>query len=177
VNRIDTNIIFQKKCSHWSCCFKPHTKKIKIPQVVSGFTPERILRAIKTLLELIKEGKNISVNGYPEAVNENGNQNAQKQLKEYFDVADSEWRGLGVLPKSGLDVRNRMLNAKIKYKEILEKVPEPKITGCRCGEILKGLIDPVDCPLYKKACTPEKAIGPCMVSAEGTCAISFRYGK
>jgi len=152
-------------------------RQIKVPQVVSGFGAEQILRAISILLELIKDNKNIVVNGYPEAVKEEGNINAQKLLKDNFRVSDSEWRGLGVIPDSGLDVRNNELNAKIKYKEIIQKVPAPKKTGCRCGEILKGLIEPVDCPLYKKICTPENPHGACMVSAEGSCAISFRYNK
>jgi hydrogenase expression/formation protein HypD len=152
-------------------------KDIRIPQVVAGFSPERILRAIRVLLELIRDEKPIVINGYPEAVREEGNIHAQALLNKQFCVSDSEWRGLGMLPQSGLDVRNDALNAKIKYRDILEKIPLPKKTKCRCGEILKGLIDPVQCPLYRKVCTPENPQGACMVSAEGSCAIFYRYGK
>ena len=152
-------------------------KDIKIPQVVSGFTPERILRAINFLVELIRDNKPIIINGYPEAVKENGNENAQKLLQKYFTISDSNWRGLGLLPESGLEIKNDKLNAKKKYKEILKKVTAPKKTACRCGDILKGLIEPVDCPLYKKICTPDNPQGACMVSSEGSCSISFKYGK
>ena len=152
-------------------------RQIRIPQVIAGFTPERVLRAIRILVELIRDNKAVVINGYPEAVKEEGNRNACALLKEHFYVTDSEWRGLGVLPGSGLEVKNEALNAKIQYRDILDKVPPPKKTGCRCGEILKGLIEPVDCSLYRKVCTPENPQGACMVSSEGSCAISIMYGK
>lgn len=152
-------------------------EKIKIPQVVSGFYPEQIIRAISILVELILKKENIIINGYPEVVKKEGNLVAQKLLKKHFYVSDSEWRGLGNLPKSGLEVLDDKLNAKIKYKPILSKVGTPLKTGCRCGEILKGLIEPDMCPLYKKACTPSNPVGACMVSDEGSCAIYYRYDK
>lgn len=151
--------------------------KITIPQAIAGFTPVRILRSIAVLLKLIKYNKNIAINSYPEAVTEEGNKIAQKLILDHFIIVDSLWRGLGNLPISGLEVKNDKLNAKIKYKDIINKVPEPKKTSCRCGEILKGLIEPVECPLYGKTCTPEFPVGACMVSEEGSCAISYRYGK
>jgi hydrogenase expression/formation protein HypD len=150
---------------------------IKVPQVISGFSVERIVRAILLLVELIKDNKNVVVNGYPEAVTDLGNEKAQKLIEKNFYVSDSEWRGLGNLPMSGLEVRNDKLNAKIKYKNMIEKVPPPKKSACKCGEILKGLIEPTQCPLYRKICTPEKPQGACMVSEEGSCAIYFRHGK
>lgn len=154
---------------------KPY-RKIKIPQAISGFTPERILRSIRFLVELIRDSNPSVINCYPEAVSEDGNKEAKDLLDTHFMVCDSVWRGLGILPMSGLEVRDDTLNAKIKYHSILERVPIPKKTACRCGEILKGLIDPKDCPLYKTACSPESPKGACMVSSEGTCAISFMYG-
>lgn len=148
---------------------------IDVPQVIAGFSPEQILRAISLLVEIIKDKKNIIVNGYPEAVTYLGNVKAQKLLEKHFYIKDSEWRGLGVLPMSGLEVKDDKLNAKIKYKDILRKVPVPKKTACRCGDVIKGLIDPISCPLYKKVCTPQNPIGACMVSEEGSCAIFYRY--
>lgn len=152
-------------------------RTIRVPQAISGFSPEQILRAIRLLVELIAEDKNVVINGYPEVVTESGNVNAQKIIEKNFFVADSEWRGLGVIPKSGLEVKDENLNAKIKYRDILKSVGMPKKTACRCGEVLTGIIEPVECPLYKKVCTPSNPQGACMVSAEGSCAISFRYGK
>lgn len=150
--------------------------KIRIPQVITGFTPERVIRGIRLLLELIRDKKAVALNGYPESVREDGNVIAQKMLKEHFKISDSEWRGLGNLPLSGLEVKDDSLNAKKVYSDILKKVPEPKKTACRCGEVLKGLIEPVKCPLYRKLCSPENPVGACMVSEEGSCAISYRYG-
>jgi len=150
--------------------------KIKIPQVISGFTPERILRGISILVELIKDDKNHVVNAYPEAVTDQGNVKAKELLQQEFAIQDSEWRGLAIIPKSGLSPKNHSLNPKIKYKDILDQVPDPKKTECRCSDILKGIIDPAECPLYKKICTPENPVGACMVSLEGTCAIAYKYG-
>jgi hydrogenase expression/formation protein HypD len=155
---------------------KPY-QDIHVPQVITGFTAERILRGIRILVELIYEKKNMVINAYPEAVHINGNKIAQQKLADHFYIADSEWRGLGYLPKSGLEVKKDKLNAKIAYADIIKKVPMPKKTLCRCGEILKGLIEPMECPLYRKICTPDNPQGSCMVSDEGSCAISYRYGK
>jgi len=150
---------------------------IQVPQAISGFTPERILRSIMALLTMIKDKKHGVVNAYAEVVHEEGNPIAQKLIDRHFGVVDSEWRGLGVIPMSGLDVKDPNLNARVKYKEILDRVPPPVWRGCRCGDVLKGLIEPVQCALYRKVCTPERPMGGCMVSDEGSCAISFRYGK
>ena len=150
---------------------------IKIPQVIAGFNAEQILRSIVFLLELIKEKKKIVVNAYVEAVNDTGNLVAQKLLSQQFKIVDSKWRGLGTLPLSGLEVRNDELNAKIKYEKILLNVKEPPKTACKCGEILKGIIEPIDCSLYRNVCNPDNPQGACMVSEEGSCAISYRYGK
>ena len=98
-------------------------------------------------------------------------------MKTHFKISDSIWRGLGSLPKSGLEVKNKELDAKIKYDELLKQVPIPKKTGCRCGDVLRGIIEPIECPLYRKKCSPDSPQGACMVSEEGSCSISFRYGK
>jgi hydrogenase expression/formation protein HypD len=152
-------------------------KNIPMPQVITGFSPEKILQAISILVELIKKKKRIVINAYPEAVSNEGNTFAQKMLQAHFCVVDSEWRGLGTLPLSGLEIKDDLLNAKVRYKDILSTVTSSQKTKCRCGAVLKGLIDPVECPLYKKICTPQTPQGACMVSAEGSCAIYFRYGK
>jgi hydrogenase expression/formation protein HypD len=152
-------------------------RNIKASQVIAGFTPERVLRAISVLVGLIRDGKRLVVNAYPEVVRENGNPNAQEKLGQHFLTVDSEWRGLGMIVDSGLEVRNKELNAKTVYEDLLARVPFQKETGCRCGEILRGMIEPTQCPLYKTECVPESPHGACMVSAEGTCSISYAYGK
>lgn len=150
-------------------------KKVAAPQVISGFTPEKLLRSISLLLTLVKNEKNTVVNGYTEIVKEKGNTVAQQLLDSVFYTCDSSWRGLGTIPASGLEVKDDTLNAKKVYSDIIAKVPQPKPTGCRCGEILKGLIEPSDCPLFNTSCTPDNPKGACMVSNEGSCAIYFKY--
>jgi hydrogenase expression/formation protein HypD len=151
--------------------------RVKAPQVISGFTPERILRGLRMLLELIRDGRCDVVNGYPEAVTEEGNRAAQRLVGKAFRVCDSEWRGLGVIAASGLEVRDDALNAKRIHAGLFDQERPPKEGGCRCGDVLKGLIEPPQCPLYMRSCTPDEPRGACMVSAEGTCSISARYGR
>jgi len=150
---------------------------IKVPQVISGFSSEMILRSIRVLLEMIRDGRDDVINGYPEAVSDQGNQKAQALLDKHFKIADSEWRGLGALPRSGLEVKENQLNARIKYSDLIKGVKRPKQSACRCGDVLRGLIEPNECSLYRNKCTPELPMGACMVSAEGSCSISYRYGR
>jgi len=147
------------------------------PQAISGFTPERVLRALRVLLRIIRDGKDEVINAYPEAVSTGGNRKAQESLRKHFRTIDAEWRGLGKIPGSGLEVKEAQMNAKLRYREIIEKVPQPKKTACRCGDILTGRMKPNDCPLYNNACTPDTPQGACMVSDEGSCAIYHQYGK
>ncbi|MFC2163040.1 hydrogenase formation protein HypD [Candidatus Altiarchaeota archaeon] len=152
-------------------------RDIKSPQVISGFTPEQVLRSVSILLELIVDCREEVINCYPEAVSEEGNEGALELLASRFKVADSSWRGLGVLPDSGLEVRDEGLDARLIHQDILSGVAEPLKTGCMCGQVLKGLLEPNQCPLYRKECTPTDPKGACMVSEEGGCAIYYRYGK
>lgn len=146
------------------------------PQVISGFRPDQILRAVMLLLEMIQKGERIAVNDYDEAVREEGNTKAKALISETMKPADSEWRGLGTIPASGLEPKDDALNAKIKFEDELKKVKTTEKTACMCGQVLKGLIEPSQCPLFSKACTPDTPKGACMVSlGEGACAIAYRY--
>lgn len=148
---------------------------LDIPMAVSGFEPEHLLRSIYALLKMINEEKTGIINTYKEAVGHEGNKKAQDLIKKHFVEDDSEWRGVGVIPGSGYEVKDDSLNAKKIYKEIIDNVPEPKATGCKCGEVLKGIITPKECPLFKKVCNPNDPKGACMVSAEGACQIFYRF--
>lgn len=151
-------------------------RAIGVPQAIAGFSPERILRGLALLLRLVADGETSVVNAYPEVVRQDGNPKAQTLVEKHLTVVDSDWRGLGVIPRSGLDVKDPRLNARVTHAGIIAAVPPPKRRGCRCGEVLKGVIDPPACPLYGKACTPQRPMGGCMVSDEGTCSIFYRYG-
>jgi hydrogenase expression/formation protein HypD len=156
---------------------KPY-RIISRPQVISGFEAEDILQSILMLLRMIKN-KDCSVkNQYTGVVSEDGNQKAKQAILECFDACDVEWRGLGILKGSGLKIKSRFAkqDAKLIYKDILAKVPkaeEPK--GCACGKVLSGLLEPSQCPLFGRKCTPENPVGPCMVSGEGSCSICYKY--
>lgn len=155
-------------------------KDMKAPQVITGFTAEDVLVGIYMLLKQISENRAEVENEYLRSVKKEGNPEAMKEIFEVFDVANGNWRGFGVIPKSGLEIKNKYknFNAKIKYKNILDKVDfsqSRKLTGCRCGEIIRGLKNPSQCPMFKKVCTPENPIGPCMVSSEGACNVKYRY--
>ncbi|MBW2567980.1 MAG: hydrogenase formation protein HypD [Deltaproteobacteria bacterium] len=150
-------------------------EKYKIPCVIAGFEPIDILQPISILVEQIESGAPELINGYPRVVTFDGNKKAQKIMGDIFEIVDVAWRGIGVIPKSGLRIRERF-SAFDAEKMIDFSVPESKDPkGCACGEILTGLKIPPECSLYKNVCTPMDPVGPCMVSSEGTCAAYYRY--
>ncbi len=143
--------------------------------VITGFEPVDILEGVHMLLKQIVENDYKVEIQYSRVVGEGGNYKARQVVDQVFEVADTKWRGLGLIPESGLKFKAGYAehDAEQKFKiPPLESV-EPK--GCRCGEILRGAISPHDCPLFKKACTPLNPIGPCMVSYEGTCSAYYKY--
>ncbi len=143
---------------------------------VAGFEPTDILTAILSLVNQVQSGKPVVDNCYNRAVTGRGNEKARAVVEEIFTPTDAEWRGLGVIPASGLALKDGYASFDITRE--LDLRPEPSIEpkGCRCGEILKGLCQPRQCPLFGKRCTPGNPVGPCMVSSEGTCAAWHRYG-
>jgi len=160
-------------------------KKFRVPQVIAGFEPEDILVAIYLLLVQIKNKHSKVENEYKRSVKERGNLKAKKIIKEVFKIVNTKWRGFGMIPNSGLDLKEKYqkLNAKIIYKKFLSKTQSQKSQFiakikerklCKCGEVLKGF-PPLKCPLFRKVCNPQNPVGPCMVSEEGACNIEFRY--
>lgn len=153
---------------------------MNVSQVITGFMPEDVLVGIYMILRQINEGRKDVENEYVRLVKKEGNKTAQEKLKTAFKISDGNWRGFGIIPNSGMEVRDPKLNAKIKYKHILEKIDYSKSrkpTGCKCGEVIRGLMTPSQCPMFGKACTPEKPYGPCMVSDEGACNSFYRFEK
>jgi hydrogenase expression/formation protein HypD len=143
--------------------------------VITGFEPVDILEGILMVIRQIREKAPRVEIQYARAVRPQGNERARAMLAEVFDTADAEWRGLGTIPESGLVLKkeNDRFNALCRFN-----IPEMKssdVSKCRCGDILRGIISPPDCPLYKVHCQPQNPIGPCMVSSEGTCAAYFKY--
>lgn len=158
-----------------SGAYQPLADRYGLACAVAGFEPADILAGLLALIRRINHGEAGVDNCYTRAVTTEGNARAQQLMTEVFQPADSEWRGLGVIAGSGLELREtyRSFDAIERLGIAVQPAQEPK--GCRCGEILKGRMLPPDCPLYGTACTPIKPVGPCMVSNEGTCAAFYRY--
>ncbi len=158
------------------------SKDYNVPQVIAGFEPIDVLMAAYMLVKQIKNNNSKLENEYQRAVHKNGNEIAQNIMNKVFEPSDMKWRGFSVIKKSGLKLQKEYekYDARKKYKDILSELKdkdfsEPK--GCRCGELLRGLLTPFDCPLFGKKCTPASPVGPCMVSLEGSCNIEYRYSS
>jgi len=152
-------------------------RKYKIPCCIAGFEPVDILEGVYILMRQIVEKKPKVSNQYMRVVTKSGNKKAQKIMYRVFKVADAFWRGLGEIPKSGLRIRKEFSRfcAENEFGIKLTTYNLQLTTKCRCGDVLKGLISPSDCPLFSKACSPENPIGPCMVSTEGACNAYYKY--
>ena len=143
--------------------------------VITGFEAFDILSGIRMLLEQISGGKARVENQYTKVVKDEGNLKAVSIMNEYFGPSDAEWRGLGILPGSGLELRGQFCHRDIR-SVLNPDVPEgTEPRACSCGDVLKGLKIPTECSLFGKACTPEKPVGACMVSSEGSCSAYYRY--
>ena len=146
-----------------------------LPCAIAGFEPLDILRAILALVEMVEEGRPDVNNAYARSVRPEGNVAAQQAMDQVFEIADAEWRGFGTVPASGLRLREKYALFDAAHVFPLEVPPAREPPGCCCGEILRGVLLPTECPLFGKVCTPRQPIGPCMVSAEGACAAYYRY--
>ncbi len=160
-----------------SQAYEPIARRHGKPCVVAGFEPEDILRSINMLVQQIAAGRSKVEIEYTRCVKPEGNPKARRCADEVFEAADAPWRGLGVIPASGLRLRSRFfpLDAQARFGVKSADVKEPG--GCSCGAVLRGALSPRECPLFAGACTPETPVGPCMVSSEGACAAFYRYGR
>ena len=147
-----------------------------LPAVITGFEPVDILLALRMLLSQISESRQEVEIEYNRAVKPEGNERAVDTLHRVFEVDEGEWRGLGRIPESALILKAdfRDFAAEEVFDISLKASGEP--SGCRCGEVLRGVLEPEGCALYGKSCTPQHPVGPCMVSSEGTCAVHYKYG-
>lgn len=151
-----------------------------VPQVVSGFEPLDVLMSVYMLAKQINNGEAKVENEYSRIVKYEGNPRALEALQKVFEPYDLKWRGFPVIPSSGMMLRNRFekYDARKIFQDDLEDLSqrefgEPK--GCKCSEVLRGLIESTECPLFGEVCTPQHPVGPCMVSIEGACNILHKY--
>ncbi|GMB92864.1 Hydrogenase expression/formation protein HypD [Helicobacter bizzozeronii] len=159
--------------------YAPFVQEHQLPVVVAGFEPVDMLEGIYMLLKQVLEGRTQLEIQYSRVVSMQGNLRAQNLVGEVMQPRAFAWRGLGEIPFSGMGLRPRYANldAEIVFKEHLPQTARLDHKLCLCGDILKGVLKPLDCSLFGTACTPTHPIGACMVSSEGACAAYYRYSK
>ncbi|UCC94696.1 MAG: hydrogenase formation protein HypD [Candidatus Omnitrophota bacterium] len=146
--------------------------------VICGFEPFDMVLGIYLLLLQIKNNRPKMENEYKRVVNPRGNPLAEKLLREVFKVVDAPWRGFGIVRKSGLALHERYQD--LDAHQLIRRnihFERRKSEGCLCAEVVKGKIGPSQCPQFRKICTPQDPLGPCMISFEGTCRIYYEYGE
>jgi hydrogenase expression/formation protein HypD len=148
-----------------------------MPCAVAGFEPLDLLGAIAALVRASVEGTPGVFNTYGRSVRTQGNPVAQRMLDDVFEVVPAVWRGFGEIPASGLALREPLSHRDAAQVFPVDVAPGEEPAGCRCGEVLRGVIDPTACALFRRVCTPRNPVGPCMVSAEGACAAYYKYAE
>jgi hydrogenase expression/formation protein HypD len=145
--------------------------------VVSGFEAWDMLKSISMLLAEVVEGRAEVEIEYSRSVTETGNVAARTLMAEVFEECDTDWRGIGTIPRSGLAIRSKYVAhdaARVFGVQFVEVQVNP---ACRCGDVLRGTVSPLECKLFGRTCTPVQPFGPCMVSGEGTCAAYYKYER
>ncbi len=152
--------------------------RFNIPGAIAGFEPGDILLAIISILKQKIAGKPTVTNEYARVVRPEGNPVALSVMQDMLEVKDSYWRGLGIIPRSGLMFKPEYREYDTEKKYRLTILPgSMDLSGCRCGEILQGKLEPPECPLYNTSCRPDSPYGPCMVSYEGACLAHYKYSR
>ncbi len=157
--------------------YGPLVERFKVPIVVTGFEPLDLLEGVRQAVDLLEEGRVELRNAYPRAVSDTGNTVAQAALADVFSVVDRQWRGIGMIPKSGwaLSPRYAQFDAELKFGVGHLKVEES--AECHAGEVLQGLLKPNQCPAFGTTCTPRTPLGATMVSSEGACAAYYQFRR
>jgi hydrogenase expression/formation protein HypD len=143
--------------------------------VIAGFEPLDILQGIHTLVERVEAAQPNVTNVYSRSVRPEGNRVALQYMYKVFEVCATDWRGLGEVPASGLNLRDEYRHFDARERFEVDPGPTVEPRGCLCGDVIRGVKVPPECSLYRKVCTPHHPVGPCMVSSEGTCAAYYMY--
>lgn len=146
-----------------------------VPGAIVGFEPVDILRGVETLVNATNDHRPVVENLYPRAVKDGGNPKALAMFAELFNPVEAVWRGIGALPASGYALKEPYAHLDAAQHFGLAPLTDRTDPGCACGDVLRGVILPSDCPLFAGACSPEHPVGPCMVSSEGSCAAFHKY--
>ena len=160
-----------------SNAFVPIVEKFNKPCVVAGFETMQIIEGVAEICRQLTECTAEVVSIYDGIVSADGNTTAQEIISRYFEPYDGYWRGLGKIPNGTLKLQDEFNRFDALKRFGMEEIGAEVLTGCRCGDVLCGLIDPPECAMFEKKCTPDDPIGPCMVSTEGACAAWYKYGR
>ena len=155
--------------------YEPIVRKYKVPIVITGFEPLDILHGILMCVRQLEEGRCEVENQYVRAVEKRGNEHASKMIRTVFEIVPRKWRGIGEIPKSGLQLKEEYQEYDAQRKFDVGNVVAEESPDCISGLILQGLKKPHECPCFGKECTPERPLGATMVSSEGACAAYYRY--
>ncbi|HVZ63346.1 MAG TPA: hydrogenase formation protein HypD [Lacunisphaera sp.] len=155
--------------------YGPIAREFKAPIIITGFEPVDILEGILLCVKQLESGRAEVENAYSRAVRAEGNVHARSLVEKVFQVSDRDWRGIGVIPQSGLAVRDEYFAYDASRRFPLAKSCATSATECISGEIMRGVKKPHDCPAFGTRCTPERPLGAPMVSSEGACAAYYRY--
>ena len=158
-----------------AAAYEPFAEKYQLPCVIASFEPLDILLGIQKILEQLVAGRAVVDNQYKRVVRHEGNKIARELLERYLEETDACWRGIGVIPRSGLRLRPEFQCYETRTALGIEVKNGGADENCRCGDVLKGKILPNQCPMFATVCNPLHPVGPCMVSSEGSCAAYYRY--
>ncbi len=177
-NRVQGFIAPGHVCTVVGCSeYESLVQDFGVPIVVGGFEPVDILQAVLMLVNQLESGKAKLENQYVRSVSYQGNLPAQRIMAEVFEIADQKWRGLGVIPQSGLRLRERYASYDANLKFELQELCVDEPAECISAQVLQGLKKPTDCPAFGSRCTPENPLGAPMVSSEGACAAYYHYRR
>lgn len=157
--------------------YQPIVRKRQLPCVIAGFEPLDILCGVRSILQQWVDGRSEVENEYDRVVTAGGNAKAREVIDTFLEPCTAHWRGIGALPGSGMAFRKNWTRYSAEQRFGIEVQPGRIPPGCRCGEVIKGALHPKSCPLFGTACRPDRAVGPCMVSAEGSCAAAYKYQR
>jgi hydrogenase expression/formation protein HypD len=158
--------------------YEPFAEQYHMPVVIAGFEPLDVMQAILMLVRQLNEGRAEVENEFTRAVTREGNLKAQSLVAEVFEVRKTfEWRGLGWVPDSGLQIREKYADYDAEKRFELPYQSVDDHPACECSAIIRGVKKPLDCKVFGTVCTPDNPIGSCMVSSEGACAAYYTYGR
>jgi hydrogenase expression/formation protein HypD len=157
--------------------YSPLVDKYRVPMVVTGFEPLDLVCGIRMLLRQLEEGRAEVENAYARVVVEQGNPNAMSIINQVFEECDRNWRGIGLIPRSGWQLQPDFAPYDAAKRFAVSHIQTQESPLCHAGEVLKGVLKPNQCPAFGQECTPRRPLGAPMVSSEGACAAYYNFGR